>query len=81
MAEARERLRGVIASFPRTRLVTLLDNYIHCEFTSALFRFVDDVEFHFDDTTKTIHLRSASRTGYSDLGLNRRRIEHIREKF
>jgi uncharacterized protein (DUF1499 family) len=81
MAEARERLLGVIASFPRTRLATLLDNYIHCEFTSALFRFVNDVEFHFDDTAKTIHLRSASRTGYSDLGLNRRRIEHIREKF
>jgi uncharacterized protein (DUF1499 family) len=78
-AEAKERLREVIASFPRARLVTIGDNYIHCEFTSALFRFVDDVEFHFDDAAKTIHLRSASRMGYSDLGVNRRRIEKIRK--
>jgi uncharacterized protein (DUF1499 family) len=81
MAEARQRLLSVISSFPRTKIVTLADNYIHCEFTSALFRFVDDVEFYFDDAAKTIHLRSASRVGYYDLGVNRRRIEMIREKF
>jgi len=54
------------------------------EFTSALFRFVDDVEFYFmkkqADTT-IIHIRSASRIGYSDLGVNRKRIEKIRNKF
>jgi uncharacterized protein (DUF1499 family) len=80
-AEARLRLLAVISSFPRTRIVTLLDNYIHCEFTSALFRFVDDVEFFFEEGGKVIHVRSASRVGYSDLGANRRRIEKIREKF
>lgn len=81
VAEARQRLLTVISSFPRTRIVTLLDNYIHCEFTSALFRFVDDVEFYFDEDVQTIHVRSASRVGYSDLGVNRKRIEQIREKF
>jgi uncharacterized protein (DUF1499 family) len=47
----------------------------HAEFTSALFRFVDDVEFLLDDSTRTIHLRSASRIGNSDLGVNRKRVE------
>jgi uncharacterized protein (DUF1499 family) len=81
MAEARQRLLTVIASFPRTKITRLLDNYIHCEFQSALFRFVDDVEFYLDDGAKTIHLRSASRVGYSDLGVNRKRIEKIRKIF
>ena len=81
MAEARQRLLAVISTFPRTKITSLLDNYILCEFTSALFRFVDDVEFYIDDSTKTIHLRSASRVGYSDLGVNRKRMEEIRKKF
>jgi uncharacterized protein (DUF1499 family) len=81
MIEARQRLLTVISSFPRTKITSLLDNYIHCEFQSTLFRFVDDVEFYIDNGTKTIHLRSASRVGYSDLGVNRKRIEKIRTKF
>jgi uncharacterized protein (DUF1499 family) len=44
-----------------------------------LLRFVDDVEFLFDDEAKTIHFRSASRTGRSDFGVNRRRMEDIRK--
>ena len=59
--------------------------YLHYEFTSLLLRFVDDVEFLFDEATKTVHFRSASRTGYSDLGVNRRRMEQmqalVREKL
>jgi len=43
-----------------------------------VFRFVDDVEFHVDETAKLIHVRSASRVGHSDLGVNRRRVEAIR---
>ena len=46
------------------------ESYLHYEFTSLLLRFVDDVEFLFDDETKTIHFRSASRTGYGDLRLS-----------
>ncbi|MCE9535948.1 MAG: DUF1499 domain-containing protein, partial [Nitrospirae bacterium] len=77
-AEAKEGLKEVIGSLPRTKLVEEDDSYLHYEFTSLLLRFVDDVEFLFDDETKTIHFRSASRTGYSDLGANRRRMEQIR---
>ena len=62
----------------RTMLIQEDATYLRYEFTSLLLRFVDDVEFLFDDSTKTVHFRSASRTGYSDLGVNRRRMERIR---
>ena len=77
-AEAKEGLKEVIRSLPRTKLVEEDEGYLHYEFTSLLLRFVDDVEFFFDDETKTLHFRSASRTGYSDFGANRTRMEQIR---
>ncbi len=77
-AEAKEALKTAIQSLPRTKLVEEEGPYLHYEFTSLLLRFVDDVEFFFDDETKTLHFRSASRTGYSDLGANRRRMEQVR---
>jgi uncharacterized protein (DUF1499 family) len=79
--EAWQRLLVVIRGMKRARLVTVEQRYLHAEFTSALFRFVDDVEFLLDDGTKTIHVRSASRVGSSDLGVNRRRVETIRSRF
>ena len=77
-SEAKEALKTVIRTLPRTSLVEEDETYLHFEFTSLLFRFVDDVEFLLVDETKTIHFRSASRTGYGDLGVNRRRMEDIR---
>ena len=77
-AEAKEALKEVIRSLPRTKLVEEDESYLHYEFTSLLLRFVDDVEFLFDDETKTIHFRSASRTGYGDMGVNRKRMEQVR---
>ena len=66
---------------PRSQIVSSTNTYIHVEFTSLIFRFVDDVEFLFDDEKKLIHVRSASRVGYSDLGANRNRVEEIRKRF
>jgi uncharacterized protein (DUF1499 family) len=77
-AEAKELLKAVIRSMARTKIVEEDGVYLHVEFTSLLLRFVDDVEFVFDDETKTIHFRSASRTGYGDFGVNRKRMEDIR---
>ena len=77
-AEAKEVLKEVIRSLPRTKLLEEDESYLHYEFTSLLLRFVDDVEFLFDDETKTIHFRSASRTGYGDMGVNRKRMEQVR---
>jgi uncharacterized protein (DUF1499 family) len=81
LEEAREKLISVINSMKRSEMVTAEVNYIHATFKSALFGFVDDVEFLFDDQRKVIDVRSASRTGYSDLGVNRKRVEEIRQKF
>jgi uncharacterized protein (DUF1499 family) len=80
-----EQARGILiealSGMKRVRIVEETGIYLRAEFTSALFRFVDDVEFLFDSGTKTIHVRSASRVGYSDLGVNRRRVEAIRSRF
>jgi uncharacterized protein (DUF1499 family) len=78
-AEAKEALKAIIRTLPRTKLVEEDETYLHYEFTSLLLRFVDDVEYLFDDDVKTIHFRSASRTGYGDLGVNRRRMEDLRK--
>ncbi len=79
--KAIERLIGVIQGMKRCRIITMGDHYIHAEFTSAVFRFVDDVEFYFDSEAKIIHMRSASRIGYSDFGVNRQRMEKVRSLF
>ena len=79
--DAKKRLVSIIESTKRARIITSKSNYIHAEFTSLIFRFVDDVEFYFDARKPVIHVRSASRVGYSDLGVNRKRIEKIREQF
>ena len=79
--KAMERLIGVIQGMKRCRIITMGDHYIHAEFTSAVFRFVDDVEFYFDSEAKIIHMRSASRIGYSDFGVNRQRMEKVRSLF
>lgn len=72
-------LQEVMKSRPRTRIVELTGDYLHAEEKSRLFGFVDDIEFHLRPGQGLIAVRSASRTGYSDLGVNRRRVEAIRQ--
>jgi uncharacterized protein (DUF1499 family) len=81
LADARERLLRVLRTRPRTRVVREDADFLHAECRSALFRFVDDVEFVLDDTAKEIRFRSASRLGRSDFGVNRKRMEEIRRAF
>ena len=73
------RLRELLEEWPRHRIETADENYLHVVATTPLFRFKDDVEFLLDRDAGLIHVRSASRVGYSDLGANRRRVERIRE--
>ncbi|HLO49650.1 MAG TPA: DUF1499 domain-containing protein [Kamptonema sp.] len=80
-AEAMANLKKVIQSLDRTKIITETDNYLYVEFSSALMGFVDDVEFLLNEEQKAIHVRSASRLGQSDLGVNRKRIETIRSQF
>ncbi|WP_347280053.1 MULTISPECIES: DUF1499 domain-containing protein [unclassified Leptolyngbya] len=79
--EAIARLKSVITNLPRTEVIQQTENYLYAEFTTPLMGFVDDVEFFADAETGTLHVRSASRLGQSDLGLNRKRIEEIRAAY
>lgn len=79
--EAASKLKSIVLGMKRTKLISETGDYMHFEFKSKIFRFIDDVEFYFPGNEKIIHLRSASRTGYSDMGVNRKRIEKIRELF
>lgn len=74
-------LKMAIASLDKTKIIDQTDNYLYVEFTSSLMGFVDDVEFLLDEGAKVIHVRSASRLGQSDLGVNRKRIETIKTKL
>ncbi|GAB1539342.1 DUF1499 domain-containing protein [Scytonema sp. NUACC21] len=74
-------LKRLIRSLPRTKIVTETEDYLYAEFTIPVFRFVDDVELYLDRDANVIQVRSSSRLGQSDLGVNRRRIETIRTKF
>jgi uncharacterized protein (DUF1499 family) len=78
---AHQRLLAVLQAMPRATIVTAEPEYIYAEFRSRLLSFVDDVEFYLDDSAKLIHFRSASRLGRGDLGVNRQRMEEIRQRF
>lgn len=80
-AEALGKIRRIVVGQPRAAVVTSTDDYLHAEFRSWIFRFVDDVEFLVDRSARVIHFRSASRVGHSDWGVNRQRMERIREAF
>jgi len=78
-ASAVEKLRQVVEAQEGSNIIEQTDTYLYAEFSSKLMGFVDDVEFYFSPTEPgTIHVRSASRLGQSDLGVNRKRIEAIR---
>lgn len=79
--DALKDIKAVIQSFKQSKIEQEKDNYIYAEFTIPVVGFVDDVEFLLDNDAKVIHVRSASRLGESDLGVNRKRIESIRAKF
>lgn len=79
-AEAMQKLKKVVQGMDRSTIVRETPDYLHVEFRTLL-GFVDDAEFSLDEDQKVIHLRSASRVGYWDLGVNRKRMESVRRKF
>lgn len=78
-AQTQARLLKVIGQQPNAKLTKAEGNYLRFEFTSSLMRFVDDVEFLVGN--RAVEVRSASRLGYSDLGVNRKRVEQIRSEL
>ncbi len=79
-AQAAAAIRAVIGNDPRARVTGEENGYVRSEFSSRLLGFVDDVEFWWADA-QTIHVRSASRLGYSDFGVNRKRVETLRAQI
>jgi uncharacterized protein (DUF1499 family) len=75
------RLVSILSDLARVRIVQRSAHYVRAEAASRLFGFVDDVEFVLDPDAGVIHVRSCARLGYSDFGVNRRRVEAIRARF
>ncbi len=76
--DAGNAMRKAVASVEGATLVREEPNYLYAEFRSALMRFVDDVELYYDEKAGLIHVRSASRLGRRDFGVNRKRVETLR---
>jgi len=81
MGPVRAAILDVLTEAPRARVVEAEGDYIHAEFTTFLFRFVDDVEFSIDAGSTRVDFRSASRVGHSDLGTNRRRMKKLSRRL
>ena len=78
---AMARLAALMAQWPRTRIVASTPGYLRAECRTAWLGFTDDIEFLADPVAGVIQVRSASRLGHSDLGVNRERVEAIRARF
>ena len=78
---SRRALLEILPKMPGTKIVAEDTLYLRAEFTSKTMKFVDDVEFLLDPLSNVIHVRSASRLGYSDMGVNRKRVEEIRKRL
>jgi uncharacterized protein (DUF1499 family) len=76
-----KRLAAVINTMPRSTITEESPQHLHAEFRSWLFGFVDDLDCILDEQGSVVHIRSASRTGYYDFGVNRKRVEAIRAKW
>jgi uncharacterized protein (DUF1499 family) len=76
--DAMAALRTAVLSMDRATVMRHDENYLYAEFRSRLMGFVDDVEFTYDEKAGVIHVRSASRLGRRDFGVNRKRVEAIR---
>lgn len=78
---AMEKARAILLEFlertPGCEVVTVNEDYVKAVFTSKIFKFKDDVEFLFNDREKSLHFKSASRIGYYDFRVNRKRMENI----
>ncbi len=79
-AAAFDRLRTLLAGAPRTVIVTATDDYLHAVCRTRL-GFADDIECRLCPTGRVIHVRSASRIGIYDFGVNRRRVEALRRRL
>jgi uncharacterized protein (DUF1499 family) len=76
-----QALRQLVEAQPGARVIEQREDYLYAEFTTPVLKFVDDVEFWADPVAQVIQVRSASRIGRGDMGVNRRRIEALRTQW
>ncbi|MEW6331531.1 MAG: DUF1499 domain-containing protein [Pseudomonadota bacterium] len=74
-----QQITDTVKSLARTTVIQTTGDYLRAECRSAVFRFVDDLELELRKGEGVVAVRSASRVGYSDFGVNRRRVENLRE--
>ena len=80
-SDAMAAVRKAVEGMERASVIRHEGNYLYAEFKSKLLGFVDDVEFTYDATAGVIHVRSASRLGRKDFGVNRARVEALRSRL
>jgi len=74
-------VKKAAADFGGAQILVEKPDYLHLVFTVPIIPFKDDVEFFFSEKDRVVHYRSASRVGYSDLGVNRKRYERLRSLY
>jgi uncharacterized protein (DUF1499 family) len=75
------RIRQIVEGMVGARVVKSEPDYLYAQFTTPLMKFVDDVEFWFDPAAGVVQVRSASRVGRGDQGVNRARVDAIRAQL
>jgi uncharacterized protein (DUF1499 family) len=75
------KIAGIVRGMERTEIIKDGPGYLYAQCTTKLLHFTDDLEFYLDEPAGVIQVRSASRIGHGDRGVNRARVEAIRAKF
>ena len=73
------QIKRIVEVMPGATVVQARDDYLYVQFKTRVMKFVDDAEFWFDPASGVVHVRSASRVGRKDFGVNRARIEAVRQ--
>ena len=81
LAETKDAIKQALSAYGDIEIKEEGPDYIHAVSTTARMKYNDDLEFYFDQENRLVHFRSASRVGYSDMGLNRERYEKLLELY
>ena len=79
--ETKEAIKQALLAYENIEIQTEYQNYIHAISTTKTMKYHDDLEFYFDEQAGLVHFRSASRVGYSDMGLNRERYSRLKSLY
>ena len=81
LSDAKERIKKALLAYGDIEIKSETDNYIYAVSSTSMMRYHDDLEFLFDEKNGVVHFRSASRVGYSDMGMNRKRYDRLAQLF